>query len=82
MTTETQIEKKYPTHAVYFLTDKKGSDQKEWNKAGAAWIHADHDGMNISLSLFGFRIPLVVRKVQPYVPVETPVAPIEPVDIY
>ena len=67
MTTETQLptEKKYPTHAVYFLTSKKDSEEKEWNKAGAAWMHADHDGLNISLHLFGFRIPLVVRKVQP-----------------
>lgn len=65
MTTETSTEKKYPTHAVYFLTDKKGSDQKEWNKAGAAWIHMDNDGMNLSLHLFGQQIPLVIRKVKP-----------------
>ena len=65
MTTENQTDKKYPTHTVYFLTDKKDSDKKNWNKAGVAWIHADSDGMNLVLNAFGQQIPLVVRK---YVP--------------
>ena len=65
MTTENQTEKKYPTHTVYFLTDKNDSDQKDWNKAGAAWIHADNDGMNLSLNIMGQKIPLVIRKVKP-----------------
>jgi hypothetical protein len=65
MKTETQNEKKYPTHTVYFLTDKKGSDEKDWNKTGAAWIHADNDGMNLSINMMGQQIALVVRKSKP-----------------
>lgn len=65
MTTENQTEKKYPTHTVYFLTDKKGTEGKDWTKAGAAWIHSDSDGMNVSLEIFGQKIPLVVRKNKP-----------------
>ncbi len=65
MTTETQNEKKYPTHTVYFLTDKPGTDKKDWNKAGAAWIHVDNDGMTVSLNIMGQQIPLVIRKYKP-----------------
>lgn len=60
-----QTEKKYPTHTVYFLTDKKDSEEKDWNRAGVAWIHADNEGMNLSLNLFGQQIPLVIRKAKP-----------------
>ena len=65
MTTENQTEKKYPTHTVYFLTDKKGTDSKDWTKAGAAWIHTDNDGMNLSLEILGQKIPMVIRKNKP-----------------
>ena len=65
MTTETQTEKKYPTHSVYFLTNKKDSDQKDWNKTGAAWAHVDADGMNVSVDMFGQKISLVIRKNKP-----------------
>ncbi|MCF0061326.1 hypothetical protein MUK70_18985 [Dyadobacter chenwenxiniae] len=67
MTQENQTEKKYPTHTIYFLTDKKDSDKKDWNKAGAAWIHADNDGMNLVLNIFGQQTPLTIRK---YIPRE------------
>lgn len=65
MTTENQAEKKYPTHTVYFLTDKKDGDQKDWNKTGAAWAHVDEDGMNVSLEVFGQKLSLVIRKNKP-----------------
>lgn len=65
MTTENQTEKKYPTHNLYFLTDKKGSDSKDWNKVGAAWIHADGEGFSIYLDLMGQKIPLTMRKYKP-----------------
>lgn len=65
MTQENQTEKKYPTHSVYFLTDKKDSDQKDWNKTGAAWAHVDEDGMNVSLEVFGQKLSLVIRKNKP-----------------
>ncbi|MCF0072455.1 hypothetical protein LZD49_18375 [Dyadobacter sp. CY261] len=65
MTLENQTEKKLPTHFVYFLTDKKGSEQKDWNKTGACWLHEDNNGMNVSLEVFGQKVSLVIRKSKP-----------------
>jgi hypothetical protein len=65
MTTENQNRKKYPTHKVYFLTDKPGRDEMYWNKVGDAFFYADNDGMTVSLNFMGQKIPLVIRRCKP-----------------
>lgn len=62
MTNETSTNPKYPTHTAYFLKDKEGSEKSEWIKTGVAWEHGDKDGLNLSLTLLGQPIPVVVRK--------------------
>jgi hypothetical protein len=65
MTNETSTNPKYPTHTVYFLKDKEGSEKSEWIKAGVAWEHGDKDGLNLSLTVLGQQIQVVVRKNKP-----------------
>jgi hypothetical protein len=65
MTTENHTEKKYPTHTVFYTTDKPGSDKKNWNRTGAAWLNEETGSMTISLNMFGQKISLVVLKYQP-----------------
>lgn len=62
MTNETQSNPKYPTHTVYFLKDKEGSEKVEWIKTGAAWEHGDKDGLNLSVTILGQSISIVVRR--------------------
>lgn len=65
MTTENQPNKKYPTHTIYFLKDKEGSEKSEWINVGAAWENADQKGLNLSLNVLGQKVSLVVRKNKP-----------------
>lgn len=62
MTAENQTTAKFPTHTVYYLKDKEGSEKSEWIKAGVAWEHGDKDGLNLSLTVLGQQIPVVVRR--------------------
>lgn len=46
MTTEPKAKRK-PTHAVYHV---RGEGEKAyWTKIGAAWLHEDKEGLNVSL---------------------------------
>ncbi len=46
MTAETKAKRK-PTHAVYHV---RGEGEKAyWTKIGAAWLHEDKEGLNVSL---------------------------------
>lgn len=46
MTTESKSKRK-PTHAVYHV---RGEGEKAyWTKIGAAWLHDDKEGLNVSL---------------------------------
>ena len=48
-----------PTHSVYVV---EGEGEKSfWTKVGAAWQHADGEGLNISLSAIPLNGRLVVR---------------------
>lgn len=62
MSEENQNTPKTPTHTVYFLKTIEGIDKPEWIKTGSAWEHGDKDGLNISLTSFGQKIALKVRK--------------------
>ncbi|MFB2553795.1 hypothetical protein [Ensifer soli] len=56
MTTET----KRPSHAVYHV---EGEGKKAyWTKIGAAWMHDDGEGFNISISCIPVNGRLTVRK--------------------
>lgn len=65
MNTQDSTNPKYPTHTVYFLKDKEGSEKSEWIKTGVAWEHGDKDGLQLSLSILGQQTTLVVRKYKP-----------------
>lgn len=65
MTEQNKTEKKYPTHIVYFLRDKADSESPEWIRTGAAWTHADNEGLNLSLQVMGHPVSLVIRKNKP-----------------
>jgi len=65
MTAENQITAKYPTHTVYYLKNKEGSEKPDWIKAGVAWEHGDKDGLNLSLTVMGQPVSLVIRKAKP-----------------
>lgn len=65
MTQETQTEKRYPTHNVFYTTDKPGSDKKNWNKTGAGWFNEETGKMSVSLDMFGQKISLVILKYEP-----------------
>ena len=46
MTTQHKGNRK-PTHAVYHVRDE--SERAYWTKIGAAWLHDDKEGLNVSL---------------------------------
>ena len=54
-----------PTHAVFHVRggDKKTGKKGFWTKVGAAWLHADNEGMNLQLDYIpvGERVNLTVR---------------------
>lgn len=51
MTTETNP--KAPTHTIYVVETKEGSNKSEWLKVGAAWEHSNQDGLNLSINALG-----------------------------
>ncbi|MFC5410834.1 hypothetical protein ACFPMF_16045 [Larkinella bovis] len=65
MMTQTETNPKAPTHTVYFLRTKEGTDKPDWIKAGVAWEHGDKDGLNLSLKILGQDIPVKIRKNKP-----------------
>jgi len=65
MTTENQPTKKSPTHTAYYLKAKEGSEKQDWMITGVAWEHGDKDGFNLSLTVLGQPVSLVVRKNKP-----------------
>lgn len=65
MTTETQTEKKYPTHTVFYTTEKSDGNKKNWNRTGAIWVSEEGDKISISLNIFGQKISLVGFKYEP-----------------
>jgi len=48
-----------PTHHVYVVEGK--GDNAFWTKIGAAWQHADGNGLNITLSLLPLDGRVVIR---------------------
>lgn len=65
MTTQNQTNTKAPTHTLYVVKEKEGTDKPEWIKVGVAWEHGDKDGLNLSLRLLNQDIPLTVRRNKP-----------------
>jgi hypothetical protein len=65
MTNQTETTSKQPTHTVYYLKPKDGTDKSDWIKVGAAWEHGDKDGLNLSLNIMGQNVPVVVRRNKP-----------------
>lgn len=48
-----------PTHHVYVVEGK--GDSAFWTKIGAAWQHADGNGLNITLNLLPLDGRVVIR---------------------
>ncbi|RCR68336.1 hypothetical protein [Larkinella punicea] len=65
MTIQTETTSKKPTHSVYILKPKADSDQSDWIKVGSAWEHGDKAGLNLSLTILGQNVPVIVRKNKP-----------------
>ena len=53
MTTQTQTTTKAPTHTIFVVEAKEGSNKSDWLKVGVAWEHSDQDGMNLSINTLG-----------------------------
>ena len=45
----TNIETKQPTHLLYIVTPKVGSNESNWLKVGAAWANKDNKGFSLVL---------------------------------
>ncbi|GAB3732340.1 hypothetical protein GCM10028816_30400 [Spirosoma lituiforme] len=56
---------KGPSHIVYSVKQKDGSDKAVWIKVGAAWAHSDGEGLNLILNLLGQDINLTIRPNKP-----------------
>jgi hypothetical protein len=65
MSEENQNKPKTPTHTVYFTKMIEGNEKAEWIKTGSAWEHGDKEGLNLSLTVFGQKVALTVRKNKP-----------------
>ncbi|AEI51584.1 hypothetical protein Runsl_5287 [Runella slithyformis DSM 19594] len=65
MTAENQTTAKFPTHTVYYLKNKEGSEKPDWIKAGASWENSGRKGLNLSLTVLGQPISVVVCKNKP-----------------
>lgn len=48
-----------PTHSVYVVEGK--GDNAFWSKIGAAWQHADGNGLNLTLTLLPLDGRVVIR---------------------
>lgn len=48
-----------PTHSVYVVEGK--GDNAFWTKIGAAWQHADGNGLNLTLTLLPLDGRVVIR---------------------
>ncbi len=42
---------KQPTHYLYAVTKREGSEKGSWTRIGAAWPNADGKGFNFKLDL-------------------------------
>jgi hypothetical protein len=47
----TENSSKRPTHHVYAVTKRAGSDKGNWTRIGAAWPNADGKGFSFRLDL-------------------------------
>jgi hypothetical protein len=56
-------EKKIAPHAVYVVEGE--GDNAFWTKIGAAWLHQDGKGFNVSLSCLPLNGRLVIREPKP-----------------
>lgn len=53
MTTQPETNSKAPTHTIYVVEAKEGSNKSDWHKVGVAWEHSDQDGLNLSINTLG-----------------------------
>lgn len=60
-----QAPRKKPTHGVYHVCGE--GEKAYWTKIGAAWIHEDGEGLNLSLDFIPTRDAgrLVIRAAKP-----------------
>ncbi|MVM32430.1 hypothetical protein GO755_20455 [Spirosoma sp. HMF4905] len=65
MTMQTNPQSKAPTHTVYYLKAREGSDKQQWIKVGIAWEHGDKEGLNLLLNTLGQDNALTVRRNKP-----------------
>ena len=47
----TETTSKRPTHYLYAVTKREGSDKSSWSRIGAAWPNADGKGFTFKLDL-------------------------------
>lgn len=66
MTIESKTKRK-PTHAIYHVRGE--GEQAYWTKVGAAWLHEDKEGLNLSLDYVPLndagRLVVRVNKAEP-----------------
>ena len=60
-TTTTESKGARPTHIAYWV--REGKEKASWIRCGAAWTHADGNGVNIALDLQPLDGRIVLRPV-------------------
>ena len=56
---------KTPSHIVYSVKPKAGTDKTVWIKVGAVWAQGDGEGLNLILNLLGQDVNLTIRPNKP-----------------
>lgn len=55
-----------PTHEVFAVSRREGSDKANWQKIGGCWPHDDGDGFSVKLEFLPLAgQELVIRKWKP-----------------
>ena len=64
-----------PTHRIYAITKKKGSEKGNWLEIGGAWPHRDGKGYGLKLNLIPFlgNAEIVIRAIEPKPATKAPV---------
>lgn len=55
-----QTKSNKPTHTVYVI--KEHNDKNRWVRVGAAWEHADQQGMTQIINMLDMDVTLTVRR--------------------
>ena len=53
--------KRYPAFRAFVVSERKGCDKGNWREVGAAWTHADGNGLAVKVDAVSLNGELVLR---------------------